>query len=378
MASVHKNKDCTHWFASFRGSNGKQYRRSTGETNRKQALKVAQHFEDIAKGRMSPRRMRQILAEFYREESGIAIPTATVRVYAEEWLKAKKAAIALNSQHSYTAAVRQFLAFLGEVADADILSITKQHLTGFRDCLAQRSAPVTVNSRLKAIKGIFHCAKRDGYLVDDPSEFVEGVRVSGKGRRDAFTIAELRAVLAVADPEWRSMILFGLYSGQRLGDICRLTWDNLDLETNVIRLIATKTNKTVVVPIAPPLRDHLDTLPVSDIPGAPLHPRAFEYYRNPKLITNVSNGFASLLAQAGLREPPVHRNTGKGHLGRKTVNRLTFHSLRHTAVSLLKDAGVPQATVQELVGHSSEAMSQHYTHVGLESLRRAADSFPRL
>jgi integrase len=378
MASVHKNKDCTHWFASFRGADGRQYRRSTGTDNRKQALKVAQHLEDIAKGRMSPRRMRQILAEFYREESGIAIPSATVRVYAEEWLKTKKAAIALNSEHSYAAAIKHFLAFLGAAADADLLSITKQHLVGFRDFLAQRSAPVTVNSRLKAIKAIFHSAKRDGYLVDDPAEFVEGVRISGKGQRDAFTIAELQAILAVADPEWRSMILFGLYTGQRLGDICRLTWDNLDLETNVIRLTAGKTNKTIVVPIAPPLRDHIDMLPVSDAPGAPLHPRAFGYYHNPKLITNVSNGFASLLTQAGLRGPRVHQNTGKGHLGRKTVNRLSFHSLRHTAVSLLKDAGIPQATVQELIGHSSEAMSQHYTHVGLESLRRAADSFPRL
>ncbi|MGA8659217.1 MAG: hypothetical protein WB586_24060 [Chthoniobacterales bacterium] len=28
----------------------------------------------------------------------------------------------------------------------------------------------------------------------------------------------------VADPEWQSMILFGLYTGQRLGDVARLTW----------------------------------------------------------------------------------------------------------------------------------------------------------
>jgi integrase len=322
--------------------------------------------------------MRQVLAEFYREESGIAIPSATVRAYLEEWFKTKKAAIALNSQHSYAAAIKHFLAFLGASADADILAITKQHLTGFRDYLAQRSAPATVNSRLQAIKQIFHSAKRDGYLVDDPSEFVEAVRVSGQGRRDAFTVEEIRTILALADDEWRSMIYFGLYSAQRLGDICRLTWDNVDLEANVIRLIASKTNKRIVVPIAPPLRDHIDTLPVSDVPGAPLHPRAYAFYSNPKLITNVSNGFARLLAQAGLRGPRVHQNTGKGHLGRKTVNRLTFHSLRHSAVSLLKDAGVPQATVQELVGHSSAEMSAHYTHVGLESLRKAADSFPRL
>ena len=40
---------------------------------------------------------------------------------------------------------------------------------------------------------------------------------------------------------------------------------------------------------------------------------------------------------------------------------LSFHSLRHTAVTLLKEAGIPQAVVMELVGHDNEEMSQHYT-----------------
>jgi integrase len=43
-------------------------------------------------------------------------------------------------------------------------------------------------------------------------------------------------------------------------------------------------------------------------------------------------------------------------------------SLRHTAVSLLKDAGVPDAVVMALVGHESAAMSHRYTHVGKEAL----------
>jgi integrase len=37
-------------------------------------------------------------------------------------------------------------------------------------------------------------------------------------------------VLRVADPELRSMVMIGLYTGQRLGDIAMLTWQNIDLE----------------------------------------------------------------------------------------------------------------------------------------------------
>jgi integrase len=55
-----------------------------------------------------------------------------------------------------------------------------------------------------------------------------------------------------------------------------------------------------------------------------------------------------------------------------------FQSLRHTAVSLLKDAGLPDAVVMALVGHASAAMSQRYTHVGKEALSRATGSLPEI
>ena len=56
----------------------------------------------------------------------------------------------------------------------------------------------------------------------------------------------------------------------------------------------------------------------------------------------------------------------------------SFHSLRHTAVSLLKDAGVPDAVVMALVGHERAAMSHRYTHVGKEALAKATETLPEL
>ena len=52
----------------------------------------------------------------------------------------------------------------------------------------------------------------------------------------SFTIDELRIVLDVADPEWKSMILFGLYTGQRLADVATLRWSNVDLAILSVRL----------------------------------------------------------------------------------------------------------------------------------------------
>lgn len=58
--------------------------------------------------------------------------------------------------------------------------------------------------------------------------------------------------------------------------------------------------------------------------------------------------------------------------------QLSFHSLRHTAVTLLKEAGIPAAVVMELIGHDSAQMSEHYTHVGQEAMRKAAEALPDL
>ena len=44
----------------------------------------------------------------------------------------------------------------------------------------------------------------------------------------------------------------------------------------------------------------------------------------------------------------------------------------------MKDAGIPEAAVMEMVGHDSEQMSAHYTHVGREALEKAAASLPEL
>jgi integrase len=57
---------------------------------------------------------------------------------------------------------------------------------------------------------------------------------------------------------------------------------------------------------------------------------------------------------------------------------LSFHSLRHSATSFLHEAGIPAAVAQAFVGHDSEAIHALYTHVGAESLQKAANALPEL
>src|ERR1700730_2880386 len=103
-------------------------------------------------------------------------------------------------------------------------------MSNFQDALIRQISAKTVNHDPKALKMLFKSARRDSAITEDPTEFVEAVRRErGMKIKRPFTLPELRSVLDLANDEWRSMILFGLYTGQRLGDIATLRWNNLDL-----------------------------------------------------------------------------------------------------------------------------------------------------
>jgi len=70
---------------------------------------------------------------------------------------------------------------------------------------------------------------------------------------------------------------------------------------------------------------------------------------------SASNHFREIVVEAGLVEPlPLgYRSTGKGRSGRREISELVFHSLRHSAVTMLKAAGVSDFIAREIVGHES-------------------------
>ena len=378
MASLTKKPNSKFWFACFRDRGGKQRRRSTGETNQRKAMEIARRYEQVAQHKLKPAKFRETLLELYREVYGATIPKATVRQFAEEWLKVKRPEVAQSSWDKYRKSVEKFLTFLRHDAELDISLITRAHITSFRNDLAQKVAPATANVDLKTIKRLLRAAKRDGYIDDNPAEFVDTIRRDNAQGRRPLSIPEIQATISIADPEWQSLIRFGLYTGQRLADLALLTWSNIDLERNEIRFVTRKTGKRIILPITGALRSHILSLAASDDPKAPLHPRAFKTVKRQSRTGTLSNQFAALLADAGLRVRVDHSGKGKGRGARRSQGEVSFHSLRHTAVSLLKDAGIPEAVVMEMVGHDSEQMSAHYTHVGREALERAAAALPEL
>src|SRR5262249_31574249 len=158
------------------------------------------------------------------------------------------------------------------------------------------------------------------------------------------------------------------------GDLAKLTWRAVDLDTGEIAFSTKKTGRRIVLPLVQPLIDYLSALPASDSPNAPVFPNAAAHKRTGSL----SNQFREILVEAGLVEPLArgHRGTGKGRTRAREMSEISFHSLRHSAVTLLKAAGVSDFIAREIVGHESAAVSRQYTHLSTDDKRAAMRRVP--
>jgi integrase len=379
MASIQRRRGSEIWTAFFRDEAGRLHCRSTQSTERKLATRIAAEFEAAAQKKRTLRQLQRVLAQMHELVNGEVLDRTTLRAFIGEWLELRRPSVAPSTWDFYEDSARRFIRFLGEKADEPLASVSKRDLINYRTALARDLAPRTVNHHLQFIRSLFKAARRDELVHDDPTVLVEAIRSQPSSiARRAFTLAELSAILSVADPEWRSMVLFGLYTGQRLGDIAALTWNNIDLEASQMRFITAKTGRVMILPLAPALAKHVLGLPSSEHPATPLHPRAYEIVKRERRSGSLSNQFSDLLAQAGLSEKKTHGKTGVGRTSRRRPPGLSFHCLRHTATTFLHEAGIPAAVAQAFIGHTSEIIHQLYTHIGTESLRRAADALPEL
>jgi integrase len=381
MASIREREGSKFWFACITLPNGRRVQRSTKETDRKKAQLIADKWEAATRGRVTARQTQKVIADLYRDITGQHLDFPTVREYFNSWVARKKPETAPSTYTFYHAKAQRFLDWLGNRADQQIALITREDILAFRAAELERVAPRSVNHAIKFLRMVFKTAKEDGkFHEENPAAGVKAAKLRDGNRRRGFTIPEIRRVLKIADDEWRSLIFFGLYTGQRLGDLARLTWQNVDLDRDEIRFASRKTGRTMIIPIAPPLRAQIDKLPAGDDPHQPLLPRAFASVEKSGAVKTLSRQFYELLADTGLTTPKVHRQseTAPGRDGPRELSPISFHSLRHTATSLMKNAGINASVVMDIIGHESEAISAHYTHIDEDTKRAALNSLPDL
>lgn len=377
MASLRRFPRSPFWFACFTAPDGRRLQRSTKETGRKAAQAKADQWEAFSKERAKAKQAHRVIADIYRMAHNEALPMSTARAFFDGWLARRKHEVKPATFVAYEARARHFLGWLGDKAAQPLSEIAVTDIQRYRDSEAKRVSAQTVNIAIKIMRIMFEDARRDNLVADNPAKDVRTLKAKdAASTRRPFAPAELRAILSVADDEWRSIIIFGIYTGQRLGDIAKLTWANVDYAANEIRLRTSKNGRVVNIPITSPLRNHLETLPAGDNPRAPVHPRAFAVMERQGRVGMLSRQFGEILTDAGLAQVRTHGSMGKGRNARRATSELSFHCLRHTATSLMKNAGASSAVVEDIIGHNSAEMSAHYTHIDSAAKRKALDAMP--
>lgn len=339
-------------------------------------MKMANAWEEAARRKMTENQARNVISDLYVMVSGNHLPASNVRDFFAAWLLRKKPETGAATIAKYTNIATQFVTFLGDRAGIDLSHLTSKDVADFRDSLIERLSASTANVAVKVLRGALGHAKDEGIISENVAERVKTVAANGETERRAFTLPELKRLTDGADDEWRGMILFGLYTGQRLGDLATLTWQHLDLNRQELRFATGKTGRRQIIPLAGPLQRFISTMEVSDDPKQPLFPRAFGVVERTGLVGTLSRQFYELMADVGLVKARTHKKTGEGRSVRRQQNEISFHCLRHTATSLLKNAGVSDAVAREFIGHDSPEISRNYTHIETSALRKAAETMP--
>jgi integrase len=380
VSSVHRQIGKPNWFCAFydfdaEGTPVRRFR-STKTTNRKQAIRICDALEKAAKdaklGKLTPDRARRIIEDAVSdiaEGAGVEMPRQSISQYLNGWLTAK--GCSEGTRQRYQSVLDAFYKQLGQKARYSLQSLTDQDILQFRDKYTGTVANGTVNFYLKVIRVALNRAVKKNLLTRSPAVGVDNLNTDDAHQRKPFKLDQLKKILDAANDEWKTMILVGLYTGLRSSDCAGLTWANLDLVNAQFTLMEKKTAKIRTIEIAKPLLRHLEKLEAGDDPNAPLCPSL-----HGKPAGWLSNQFYDLLSSIGLVPERDHVSTKKGRATRRRQSPLTFHSLRHTAVSLLKNAGVSDVIARDIIGHESEAVSRQYTHIDSETKRTALDKLP--
>ncbi len=274
-----------------------------------------------------------------------------------------------HTRRAYLADLSALFTFLeARAPGAGLDALTLPVLRGW--LAAQSSggaARTTLARRTSAVKTFTAWASRRGLMTADPAtrlQVPKARRTLPAVLRQDQALAALHAAdlgaqqgdpLALRD----RLIVEMLYAtGIRVSELCGLDIDDVDTGRRLIRVLG-KGNKQRTVPFGAPALGALE---------------AWLGDGRPELV-NADSGPALLLGPRGRRLDPRQART----VVHQTVGAVDGapdmgpHGLRHSAATHLLEGGADLRVVQEILGHSSLATTQLYTHVTVARLRAVHD-----
>lgn len=341
--------------------------------------------------------LREFIKEIENDEVHKRSGT-TIKECAEDFMTRRRASGEFTENTNVTYE-RFFKAINRHIGYADASQVTRGTLEKMYadmrsgDTLSGNPASGTYLNQLhKTLKLLFDDLMKDGVVVKNPCREMDTPRRDTQPRR-ALKPETIRKFIAQLDFTQEADIAYflAISTGMRRGEVCGLSWRDVDLESQVISIRNSydcfgnlKEPKTKAgirrLPMPDSVRDALETHKkaqkgridayaaeqerLAEKDGRKLE-RCLEQDESTPVILSATMGRLSpnVLEAWWVRDREMH-----------DLKDWSFHELRHSYLSTLALRGVHPKVMQELAGHaSSEITMEIYTHVNMEAKRAAAD-----
>jgi len=164
-----------------------------------------------------------------------------------------------------------------------------------------------------------------------------------------------------------------LCSGMRIGEICALTWEDMDIDNGIIKVrrtiqriytIEEGIRKTELIIDTPKTKNSIREIPMSK-----------DLLRMLKCFKKIVNAsFFVLTNDAKPTEPRTYRAYYKNLMKELQIPELKFHGLRHSFATRCIESKCDYKTVSVLLGHSNISTTLNlYVHPNLEQKKKAID-----
>lgn len=343
---------------------GQVYYKSTGEVDKKKALKalerITRPYRD-AREEDAIRNLQNRLIELQERKSKTMLLTKDI--WSEFAKKLKNDDVGKNTTRNYEIAVGCMMKWMMPKAKY-AKDITPKLAEEYLEHLSSNNGANSYNIRLVLFKRIWKALDAEFSLCTNAWESFKKKKVP-KSIRQSISERDIAALLSVADThDLKLLVMIGTYTGLRLSDCALLKWSSIDFERKIMKVIPIKTKKHMDAPIEIPIHPALMNMLEST-------PRESEYvsksnadgYMNGSLCGKAND----LFRKCGMKT--VTYENGKRQFA------CGFHSLRHTFVSMAINAGMSPLLVQKIVGHSAVNMTEHYFH---ENAAKAAEGINAL
>jgi integrase len=233
--------------------------------------------------------------------------------------------------------------------------VTRTNGPGGKPVQVGKTQPGTINRELAALSHLLNKAVEWGWLDHKPTTIKRLKEQSG--RITYLTVEQIERLLKAAQQDQNlqiyPFILIGLETSMRRSEIFGIRREHIDIQRQVIYIPKAKAGareQPITAHLADYLSEYVKTLP----PGTPwLFPSPGAKSGH---TINLDKPFRRVVAAAGL-----------------DVKQVVRHTLRHTAITHLVQAGVDLPTVKRISGHKNLSMVERYSHQNGAHIQGAMD-----